>query len=207
MNLNEKNIRTPSLVLPLLVLGVAGHASIAMAQSPGAFTPTGDMITRRYLHTATLLNDGRVMIVGGQTIQGTDFKNLSSAELYDPLTGSFSATGSMSTPRRWHTATLLADGRVLIVGGISGPTNRDRQASAEIYDPATGEFSSTGQMSIARVFHTATRLADGRVLIAGEYQDQGSPSVIASAEIYDPDTGTFLATGAMHEPSAEPPAL
>src|SRR5262249_34330896 len=139
---------------PLILLIALAIAPMAVAQSPGTFIATGDMITRRFLHTATLLSDGRVPIAGGQMVVGTDFKDLSSAQLYDPSTGTFPETGSsMSTPRRFYTATLLPNGKVPFAGGINGSTNRDRHASAEIYDPATGRFSCTGQMSIARAFH------------------------------------------------------
>ena len=105
-------------------------------------------------------------------------------------------------PARWrrargfHTATLLADGRVLIAGGDERP--RDL-ASAELYDPKTGTFSATGSMAAAREYHTATLLADGRVLIAGGGGDYTDRNFLASAEIYDPETGTFSATGSMAE--------
>jgi WD40 repeat protein len=168
-------------------------------------------------HTATLLVDGRVLIAGGDDAGGND----ATAELYDPKTGKFSRTGSMSGPRSRATATLLSDGRVLIVGGwgTSGPV-----ASAELYDPATGMFTATGSMSVARIYHTATLLPDGHVLIAGGYdglEDLGgrapntrreqppmaiypsSPPLprkcLASAELYDPATGTFAATGSMKD--------
>jgi len=105
----------------LLLWGAASHAPTAMAQSPGTFTATGDMTTSRYVHTAPLLADGKVLIAGGATFEQAGalvvFKTLSSAELYDPRTGAFTATGDMTTPRIGHTATLLPNGRVLITGG------------------------------------------------------------------------------------------
>ena len=104
--------------------------------------------------------------------------------------GTFRATDSMATARRWgFTATLLKDGRVLIIGGFDGQAV---VASAELYDPATERFSSTGAMSCPRSSHTATRLTDGQVLIAG-----GSNGCDPSAELYNPSTGTFTPTGSM----------
>ena len=141
--------------------------------------------------TATRLLNGKVLIAGGQSGDSS----LDSAELYDPLTGVFSPTGSMSDRRSYHTATLLTDGRVLIAGGHRFNHPASAIATAELYDPATGAFTPTASMSIARQDHTATRLPDGRVLIAGGY-DQGQIG-LASAEIYDPSAGTFTPTGTM----------
>src|SRR6185437_2532459 len=93
--------------------------SIAAAQRPGTFTPTGNMLTPRAWHTATLLTNGKVLIAGGIS-QTPTTEGLSSAEVYDPSSGRFSATGRMSVPRISHTATLRPDGRVLIAGGYSG---------------------------------------------------------------------------------------
>jgi catechol 2,3-dioxygenase-like lactoylglutathione lyase family enzyme len=176
----------------------------------GTFSPTGSMAAPRQQHTATLLADGRVLIAGGlsgpspatagrvtlagyRTAEVDAF--LTSAELYDPATGRFSKTGSMSTPHRGHTATLLQDGRVLVVGngGETSPSSR----AADVYDPATGRFSKTGSMKTGRWLHTATLLQDGRVLITGGRSPKDS--VYISAEIYDPRSGTFGSAGSMRE--------
>ncbi len=180
----------------------AGDLPLASATlydpATGSFSRTGSLVTARAFDTATLLRDGRVLFVGGGPATWTHpGPNLASAELYDPATGRFRATGLMAITRQAHTATRLRDGRVLIVGGNDDGDHA--VASAELYDPTTGRFSPTGSMTFARAFHTATLLADGRVLITG-----GSPSawswttpLIASAELYDPRTGTFTVTGSM----------
>ncbi len=153
--------------------------------------PTGQMTIGRGIHTATLLADGRVLIAGGFA---TGQVALGSAELYDPRTGTFSRTGSLTTPRAQHSATLLADGRVLIAGGSNGNGAGGPLASAEVYDPKTGTFTATGPMTDGRAWHTATLLADGRVLVTG---GDGASAPLASAEIFDPKSGTFTATGSM----------
>ena len=163
----------------------------------GTYAATGSMAQARYFHTATLLQDGRVLVVGGLSNGG--FNNISSAELYDPSTGTFSSAGSMSAPRYDHTATLLNDGTVLVTGGHSwGPM----VATAELYIPpqlagnSTGSWMSLNNMGTPRAEHTATLLSDGRVLIAGGRDNGYNP--LASAEIFDPGTRTFANTGSMH---------
>lgn len=154
------------------------------AQSAGTFTPTGSMTVARTQHTATLLTDGRVLIVGGAF--------LASAEIYDPSTSAFSTTGSMSAPRWEHTATLLPDGRVLIVGGGNG--HGLAAPSVEIYDPATGAFSPGGNLLFPRDGHSAILLANGTVLLVGGSGLAAFPA-LAPAEVYDPATGVSTPTG------------
>jgi hypothetical protein len=160
----------------------------------GTFSATGSMRTPHDSHTATLLPNSKVLIAGGVGCRRRPCPP--SAELYDPATGTFSVTGSMTTGRYAHTATLLSNGKVLIAGGHSGGASL---ASAELYDPATGTFSVTGSMSTARGAPTATLLPNAKVLIAGgaAIVGGGGGGELASAELYDPATGTFTATGSM----------
>jgi hypothetical protein len=149
------------------------------------FKATGSMATARGSHTATLLNNGKVLVAGGTDASGNA---LAKAELYDPTNGSFSSTGSMATGRAHFAATLLNSGKVLVTGGLD--TAGNPLATAEIYDPSTGTFSATpGGMQFVHASHTATMLNTGKVLVAG----WGN----ATAELFDPVTGTFAATGSM----------
>ena len=188
-------------MLRILLIGLSFLCGVSVAQTPGTFILTGSMTTPRFLHTATLLNDGRVLITGGSQSSVNPIVPLSSAEIYDPSTGTFTATGNMTMPRQSHTATLLPDGRVLIAGGSAGPASPGALGSAEIYDPSTGAFTATGDMITARNSPTATLLSDGKVLIAGGI---GRSGYLSSAEIYDPSTGSFTTTAGMTDRS-EPP--
>ncbi|MGH9686882.1 MAG: Kelch repeat-containing protein [Candidatus Acidiferrales bacterium] len=135
-----------------------------------------------------------VLIAGGAT-GGTV---LSSAELYNPSTGTFSLTGSMTVARIAPTATLLSNGMVLIAGGMDGNGGGDYLSSAELYNPSTGTFAATGSMTEARTGDTATLLSNGTVLIAGgENSTNYNGDYLSSAEIYNPATSTFAATGSM----------
>jgi N-acetylneuraminic acid mutarotase len=176
---------------------VGGVLSSAELYDPAArtFTPTGSMTVPRAGQTITMLRDGRVLLTGG--VQNAGFRSqLSSAEIYDPASGTFSATGSMTVPREGHTATMLRDGRVLIAGGSdNGIHTLD---SAEIYDPSSGTFSRTGHLHQPRVAHVAALLGTGKVLIAGGGRG-GMPGGYISydtAEMYDPSTRTFSAVRA-----------
>jgi hypothetical protein len=176
------NSRKAAAVLPLV------RAELYDPKT-GSFTPTGSMATSRDYHTATLLADGRVLIAGGFTIPTTMFADLvTSAEVYDPHTGAFGATGPLKTGRGFPTAVLLPDGRVLLAGGAA-------DKSAESYDSTAGAFAAAGTMTATRNEHTASLLPSGRVLIAGGYDD--GHSQLASAELFDPASGTFTATASM----------
>jgi Galactose oxidase, central domain len=181
-------IRVRLVISALLFVSVLAASPISLSQT---FTPTGTMTTPRWYHTATLLNDGQVLIVGGWN---SSLVSVNSAELYNPATGTFTATGSMLYARVWHTATLLDDGTVLIVGGSNSTTGAVLQA--EIYNPTFGAFlPTTGTLPSGRIHHTATLLDNGQVLIAGG-SNLGC-CVYATAELYNPATGLFTATASM----------
>jgi hypothetical protein len=145
------------------------------------------MTVPRASHTATLLPDGKVLIAGGFRQQGTREIAIASAELYDSTINSFIPTNDMKEARSGHTATLLPNGKVLLIGGW-GPSQRS--ATAEIYDPASGHFSYAATMSGPRAGMTATLLRDGRVLVAGGTTARNMLQPIA--ELYDPDLGHFV---------------
>ncbi len=163
-------------------------------------TPTGALTAPRYAHTAALLKNGNVLVVGGfgdtSDCQGVGAQAQNTAELYDPVAGSFNLTGNMGSPRGGHTATLLMNGKVLVAGGADQDPAGTATAGAELYDPDTDAFTQTGSMAVARFRHTATLLQGGRVLIVGGVPaDSSIPT--STAELYDPTTGIFTATGGM----------
>jgi hypothetical protein len=173
------------------VWAVALAAPLLVVQAAEVVTPLKNLTVPREFHTATLLPNGTVLIAGGFSFGNGPFSSWASAEIYDPSTGAFVSTGSMTAARQMHSGTLLPGGKVLIAGGAFG-NGGPSQASAELYDPATGKFTATGSMTVPRIQHLATLLNTGKVLIAGGNS--------LTAELYDPLTGTFSATGDMTEP-------
>ncbi len=175
---------TRAALVPLCLLLLLG---VARAQT---FAPTGSLNTARTWHTATRLNTGKVLIVGGLSSSTP----LGGAELYDPGAGTFAVTGSLNIARAYHTATDLGDGTTLIAGG-QGAGNAILQ-SAELYSSSTSGFAYTsGLMVAARALHTATRLQNGQVLLTGGVDATGVAT--SSAELYDPATRTFSTTGSL----------
>lgn len=182
------------------------------ASGPTATAETFDSRTRRWSRAASLrtariahagatLFGGKVLVSGGGTLSATSPAGyLSSAELYDPGSNSWRSAGEMSVPRANHTATLLADGRILVTGGLNSFGRGI--AGAEIYSPATNSWSPAGRMREARYHHTATLLPNRRVLVAGGHQLTGDGSTVAlsSAELYDPATNSWLAAPRMSVP-------
>jgi N-acetylneuraminic acid mutarotase len=154
---------------------------------------TGSMLAERMDHAAVLLPDGRVLVSGGNQANGVI---LNSAEIYNPLTSAWELTGNMTTARTNHTLTLLQSGLVLVTGGFTIiEDSNESTASVEIYNPATGQWSATGNLVTGRHGHTATLLSNGEVLVTGGNQyDTGT---LSSAELYNPSSGAWSAISDM----------
>jgi hypothetical protein len=188
--------RPPRLSFPL-VRSLATVASASLLDPvAGTVTPTnGSMATARAYHTATLLNDGTVLVTGGSKPNRTQY---AAAELFDSTSGMFTPTnGSMKTARAYHTATLLNDGTVLVTGRLvtAGDRVYADLAMEELFDPEDGMFSPTkGSMSFARGNHTATLLSHVTVLATGGID--GS-TYLATSELFDTANGSFTRTADM----------
>jgi hypothetical protein len=166
----------------VLVVGGAQESTTELYDPPtGTWIPGGTLNVPRWLHAAVRLGDGRVLVAGGGAYTPT-------AELYDPATNRWTPTGSMSVDRYDFTATLLRNGRVLVVGGYSLSSVGRSTELSELYDPATGRWTSTGSLRTARRNHTATLLPNGTVLVAGGFNSDGW---LRSAELYDPAGGRW----------------
>jgi hypothetical protein len=198
----------------LLALAMAASPFVGQVAGHGQTTPAGGsweltdpLSVPRYDHTLTLLANGKVLAAAGRTLNVTPGVIFDTAELYDPIAEEWVPTGSLNDARFMHTATLLADGRVLVAGGFGNPYPNPNPAvldTAEIYDPATGTWTRTGSMNVRRGIHQAALLADGRVLVAGGRTCNAPPPATcnntfrtATAELWDPATDTWTLTGSM----------
>lgn len=220
----------------LLAMGLLVSTVMPAFAQSGTWKKTGSIKTARDAASAILLQNGQVLVAGGDNSNGL----LSSAELYNPANGQWTATGSMNTtfggvltllqngrvlltgadnelynpstglwtvtanmvtPRFGYTQTLLPSVKVLVAGGREnscGSPPCPILSTAELYDPSTGAWTSTGSMTTARTSHSATLLASGLVLVAGGFD--GGTSLLASAELYNPATGQWTATGSLNSP-------
>ena len=171
----------------------------------GQWRPTGSLNEARRGHGAALLADGRVLVAGGRNAEGDPS---ASVEIYDPAAGTWAVAAPMGVSRIGHSVTTLADGRVLVTGGTTAGTGAagggqtiNPERSAEIFDPRTGAWRTTQTMSTGRFEHTATSLADGKVLIVGGQGpgEGGRLTSLATAELYDPAADTFVGTSSLAE--------
>ena len=184
---HDNNIKEAFRQFLIVLFMMLSLIEVSANAETGTWSSVGSMATARSYHTATLLQNGKVLVVGGG-----DFRSpLASAELYDPMTKTWSNAGSMATARIKYTVTPLQNGKILFVGGgivldKSGgriiPVN-----NTDIYDPVANTWSSGGDMLTAHYSHTATLLSNGKVLVAGQ----------EGAELYDPVTNTWSRTGSM----------
>ena len=192
----------PSWCNKVLVVGGVGDAGVLVSAelfdpATATWAPTGSLALRRYAHTATALADGKVLVAGGLEAGHGPFRR--EAEIYDPTTGKWSSTGSMGLGRAHHSATLV-DAKVLVTGG-QGAAHDKSLNDAELFDPATATWAAVPHlMSSRRAGHSATLLAGGKVLLAGgsaQREGQGPTDVLATAEIYDAKTSSFLPAPSM----------
>ena len=196
----------------LAMVAIVGLVGTGALQSPalaveGSWRSTGSLNVPRLQATVTLLDTGKVLVAGGRNFAFTAVHK--SAELYDPLTETFSLTGSMTDGRWSHTATKLTNGKVLVAGGFTDPTSSANAqpvlTSAELYDPATGTWAPTGSMATRRALHVAQLLPNGKVLVAGGRTCDAPPPAACNstfttntAEVYDPATGAWTPTASMN---------
>jgi N-acetylneuraminic acid mutarotase len=173
--------------------GSSGYLASAELYDPSAdtWTSTGSMANPHGWHSATQLTNGKVLVAGGAG------GSTNAAELFDPVAGTWTATGNLTVGRSVHTSTLLQNGKVLVAGGWAPNSSSWYTASAELYDPAVGTWSATGSLITSRAGFTPIVLANGKVLVAGGISGSQGGNMIASAELYDPSTGVWSATGGL----------
>lgn len=165
----------------------------------GTWIATGSMAVPRFKHTAALLANGEVLVAGGTSTEPSNDRALASAEIYNPVAGTWRMVGAMATGRELVKSSLLPDGKVIAVGGSVGRFGKYKAlASAEIFNPKTEGWTSTGALLEARTQFSMTALDDGRILVAGGARPY--TSALATAEIYDPTTKAWTAAGAMKTP-------
>lgn len=202
--------------------GAAGGQTLRTAASSEIYDPgtatwasAGQMSSPRFEHSATPLPDGRVLMAGGSgpVSGGTELGPLRSTEIYDPAADAFVTAGQMAEGRTNHTATLLDDGSVLVAGGAGGDNADISLASVEVLNPRQGGWATVASLAESRTGHTATRLDDGRVLVAGgESARRGSRRSLASAEVFEPQgpgagAGEWRPAGDMGCPRSEHAAV
>ena len=187
-------LHTSVLLADGRVLTTGGYNRSTELYNPatGTWSRAADTLNTHRAATTTLLPNGQVLLAGRG---GAEWDSGISSQLYDTARGTWTATGALGTPRVYHTATLLPDGRVLVTGGADSEYGGAALASAEVYDVATGTWTPTGPMAVARRHHTATLLSDGKVLVIGGTSAGGQ--LQRTAEVYDAATGTWSPVGSL----------
>ncbi|NBW54831.1 MAG: kelch-like protein [Betaproteobacteria bacterium] len=169
-------------------------AVVTVTDGPPKFTLGGNLTTARSNHVALLLSNNLVLVAGGTNGSAV----LKSAELYDPVKNTWTATGDMNTARTSHSAVLLTNGKVLVTGGFDGTVTLK---TAEVFDPSTGKWTNTsGSMSFSHTAHTSTLLPNGTVLLAGGILGPSNNADARSTEVYTPTTDAFTAGPNLPEP-------
>jgi hypothetical protein len=188
----------PAVVLKsgkVLVAGGLGTSNIVLSEgelynpATGTWSAAGSLSVPRFGHTATLLPSGKVLVTGGCT-SSSCATDTAVSELYDPTTNTWSATGTLNSARRYHTAVLLQTGKVLVIGGYNGSAI----TSCELYNPSVGTWTASASTNVARYLNGTTLLPDGKVLATGGAIGKYPQT---SAELYDPTVNTWTATGSM----------
>jgi len=189
-------VKATVMMAGIVALCVAATIQPVAAAERGSWAQTGAMNVARAAFATVALHDGRILVAGGMTVGGVP---TTSAEIYDPATGHWTATGSMMATHVYPVATVLHDGRVLVAGGFGSlGSDGTSLSSTEIYNPATGTWAPTGSMDVPRVLAAIAPLPDGTVLVAGAYESSpNGPFPLASADVYDPNTGTWKPTESM----------
>ena len=180
-------------IISAAIGSVTGTGPLSVVSN--VWLPASPLLNARTYFSATLLQDGRVIAVGGV---GNKITAYSSTELYDPVANAWSLGGSLAAARYLHTATLLQNGNVLVAAGYSISGAPPPLVSAELYNPSTNTWVSAGSLATARIEHTATLLPNGKVLVTGG-QD-GNNNTSSSAEIYDPASNSWSAAASMSTP-------
>lgn len=195
-------VRAGGAVVGAVALATLALPAVASAAAPGTWTPTATTPAPRFGHNAVRLNDGRVLVAGGVWDTVKDFvtttSGVAAAQIYDPVHDAWATAGSLLTARERASAVVLADGRVLLADGLSGSLTL---RTTEIFNPANGTWGPGPSTLKARADNAAIRLGDGRVLVAG-IEGAASISGPTSAEIFNPRTNRWTATGATGVPSA-----
>jgi WD40 repeat protein len=199
-SLNRPRSYATATLLPngevLVTGGSDGSAPLASAElydpTANRWTLTGSMTVGRVLHSATLLANGKVLVAGGEVASGSNTVQTASAELFDPATGRFTATGSMTKARFVFTLTLLQDGTVLTADNLQ----------TDLYDPTTGTFTATAALPADIDAYSAVRLNDGRVLVVGGVRSGGSTT---ASTIYNPTSRTWQAAASLNNSRVSAP--